>query len=195
MSSTRSQRGRVIVVSGPSGVGKGTLVRKLLENSDFPLELSVSATTRSPRAGESHGVAYWFLSREEFLQRRERGEFLESFEVYPGGALYGTLKQTVDDAVKQGKWVLLEIDVKGAKSIVEQIPEAITIFIEPPSIEELRKRLEGRATESPEELAKRLAQAQEEIQQAGFYRYRVLNDNLDDAYAKLVDILQNHQDA
>lgn len=187
---SRRQKGRVIIVSGPSGVGKGTLLKRLFAETDFPLVSSVSATTRAPRPGEKHGRDYWYLSREDFLKRRERGEFLESFEVYVGGNLYGTLRETVEKAVDEGRWVVLEIDVKGAKSVVEKIPEATTIFIAPPSIEELRKRLEARGSESQEEIAKRVAHAQEEIDSSDFYQYRVVNDNLDSAFASLINILK-----
>lgn len=181
--------GRVIVFSGPSGVGKGTLLKRLFATGRFPLTSSVSATTRAPRPGERDGVEYWFLTREEFLRRRDRGDFLESFEVYPGGAWYGTLLATVVDAVKKGDWVVLEIDVKGAKSVVEKIPEATTIFIEPPTIGDLKKRLEGRGSEKPEEIAKRVAQAQSEIDSSGFYQYRVVNDDLDAALDEIIKIL------
>ena len=186
-----STKGRVIVVSGPSGVGKGTLLKRLFAESDLPLESSVSATTRQPRAGEENGVHYWFLTREDFLARRARGEFLESFEVYAGGALYGTLRDPVLQAVEKGKWIVLEIDVKGAKSVLEKIPEADTIFIAPPSVDELRSRLRKRGSETPEDLAKRLKQAEQEIAESGFYRYRVVNDDLDVAYAELLKIMNS----
>ena len=189
------KKGRVIVVSGPSGVGKGTLLRRLFAETEFPLSLSVSATTRGPRPGEKNGVDSWFLTREDFLARRERGEFLESFEVYAGGNLYGTLHKTVEDAVNAGRWVVLEIDVKGAKSVVEKIPEATTVFIAPPSIEELRRRLEGRGSESREEIDKRMAQAQTEIDSSDFYQYRVVNDELDKALKELIDVLKKESRA
>ena len=184
------RRGRVIVVSGPSGVGKGTLLKRLFADAEFPLKTSVSATTRAPRPGERNGVEYWFMTRDEFLARRERGEFLESFEVYEGGALYGTLRETVEDAARNGDWVVLEIDVKGAKSVVAQIPDAVTIFIAPPSLDALRERLAARGSETPEDVAKRLAQASLELEQSDFYRYRVVNDKLDDAYAELVAVMR-----
>ena len=183
------KKGRVLVFSGPSGVGKGTLLKRLFDETDFPLTMSVSATTRAPRPGEKNGVHYWFLSREEFVAKQERGEFLESFEVFSGGAMYGTLRKTVEDARDRGEWVTLEIDVKGAKRVVEQIPDATTVFIAPPSLAALRERLVKRGTESEEEIEKRLAQAETEIAQSSFYQHSVVNDDLDVALRELTDIL------
>lgn len=184
-----ARRGRVLVFSGPSGVGKGTLLKRLFAESDFPLVSSVSATTRAPRPGEVDGVDYRFLSRDEFLRRRDAGEFLESFEVYAGGALYGTLREDVEAALSRGNWVVLEIDVKGAASVATTYPDAETIFIEPPSIESLRERLKGRGSEDDAEIEKRVAQAESELAASGFYRRRVVNDDLDEAYKKIVAIL------
>lgn len=150
----------------------------------------MSATTRAPRVGEENGVHYWFMTREEFVARRDRGEFLESFEVYEGGALYGTLRKTVEESVRLGDWVVLEIDVKGARSVVAQIPDAVTIFIAPPSLDALRERLTARGTETREELEKRMAQASSEIAQSDFYRYRIINDDLDVAYEELVAVMR-----
>lgn len=187
-----SKQGRVLIFSGPSGVGKGTLLKLLFDKGAFPLTMSVSATTRAPRPGEIDGIHYYFLTREEFLSRQARGDFLESFEVYAGGAWYGTLRETVEQAVAEGKWIVLEIDVKGAKSVVDKIPEAVTFFIAPPTIDDLRKRLESRGSETAEELAKRVAQAQTEIDSSGFYRYHIVNDRLEDALAEVVEILQRN---
>lgn len=183
------RRGRILVFSGPSGVGKGTLLKRLFAETDFPLVSSVSATTRAPRPGEVDGVDYRFFSREEFLRRREAGEFLESFEVYAGGALYGTLREDVETALARGEWVVLEIDVKGAASVAAVYPDAETIFIEPPSIEALRERLKKRGSESDAEIEKRVAQAETELAASGFYRRRVVNDDLDDALAQIVGFL------
>jgi len=190
----KSSKGRVLIFSGPSGVGKGTLLKKLFAETDFPFVSSVSATTRKPRSGEENGVHYWFLTREDFLARRERGEFLESFEVYAGGAWYGTLRQTVQNGVDAGKWVVLEIDVKGAKKILEQIPDAIAVFIAPPTVEDLRKRLIKRGSESIEEIDKRVAQAQQEIDASSWYRFHIVNDDLDKAFVQIVDILKECND-
>ena len=153
--------------------------------------MSVSATTRAKRPGEEDGVDYYFLTREDFLARRSRGEFLESFEVYPGGALYGTLTEPVARRLEEGKWVILEIDVKGARQVLQTFPDAVSIFVLPPSFEDLEKRLRGRGTESEESLAKRLAQAKSELASADEYKYRVVNDRLDDAVADLTAILKN----
>ncbi|MBQ2848889.1 MAG: guanylate kinase [Thermoguttaceae bacterium] len=184
-----TRRGRILVFSGPSGVGKGTLLKRLFAETDFPLVSSVSATTRAPRAGEVDGVDYRFLSREEFLRRREAGDFLESFEVYAGGALYGTLREDVEAALERGDWVVLEIDVKGAASVASIYPDAETIFIEPPSVEALRERLRGRGSETDAEIEKRVAQAESELTASGFYRRRVVNDDLDKAFEKIVAFL------
>ena len=186
------KRGKVVIISGPSGVGKGTLVKKLLNESSFPLVLSVSATTRTPRPGEVNGREYWFISRDEFLEKRANGEFLESFEVYKGGALYGTLRETVETQVRQGKWVLLEIDVKGALSVMKELPDSLSIFILPPSLEALRERLLNRGTENGEDLAKRLEQAEKEISYNKYYKERIVNDNLDKAFEELVDTLASY---
>ncbi|MBR2694874.1 MAG: guanylate kinase [Thermoguttaceae bacterium] len=188
---TSSPTGKLIVVSGPSGVGKGTLLRRVRESGRFPLVMSVSATTRAKRPGEEDGVDYYFLTREDFLARQSRGEFLESFEVYPGGALYGTLTEPVVRLLDEGKWVVLEIDVKGARQVLRTFPDAVTVFVLPPSFDDLEKRLRGRGTESEESLAKRLAQAKSELASADEYKYRVVNDRLDDAVADLTAILKN----
>ncbi|MBO7726182.1 MAG: guanylate kinase [Thermoguttaceae bacterium] len=189
--STGQSGGKLIIVSGPSGVGKGTLLRRVRQTGLFPLVMSVSATTRAKRPGEEDGVDYYFLTREDFLARRSRGEFLESFEVYPGGALYGTLTEPVARRLEEGKWVILEIDVKGARQVLQTFPDAVSIFVLPPSFEDLEKRLRGRGTESEESLAKRLAQAKSELASADEYKYRVVNDRLDDAVADLTAILKN----
>ncbi len=188
------KKGKVLIFSGPSGVGKGTLLKRLFAETDFPLTMSVSATTRAPRLGEKNGVHYWFLSREDFIARRDRGEFLESFEVFKGGAFYGTLRETVEQAIDAGRWVVLEIDVKGAMSVVEKMPEATTVFILPPDVDALRARLASRGSETEEDVKKRLAQAESEIAQSGQYKYRVVNDNLDVALAEIIDILKKEDE-
>ena len=186
------KRGKVVIISGPSGVGKGTLVKRLISESSFPLVLSVSATTRPPRPGEVNGRDYWFISRDEFLEKRANGEFLESFEVYEGGALYGTLREAVETQIRQGKWVLLEIDVKGALCVMKELPESLSVFILPPSLEALKERLLNRGTEKGEDLSRRLEQAEKEISFNKFYKERIVNDNLDKAFEELVKVLASY---
>ncbi len=184
--------GQVVIISGPSGAGKTTLLRKLLKTCPLDLVHSVSATTRSPRPGEVDGVDYHFLSHAEFQRRREAGEFLECCEVYGGDNWYGTLATEVAPRLKVGKSVVLEIDVTGAMAVVERYPEAVTIFVMPASVERLERQLVGRGTENDESLARRLDVARREMAMAGQYRYRVVNENLDQAVADICDLLKSH---
>ena len=181
--------GRLVVVSGPSGAGKTSVLQRVFRRSDRPLVPSVSATTRPPRPGEVDGVDYHFLSEEEFHSLRERGEFLECFEVFGRGHWYGTLRQEVLSGLRAGKWVVLEIDVQGAQAVMEQSPRAISIFIRPPSVDELERRLRGRETESEEALQRRPRQAKHELARADSYRYQVVNDDRDRAVAEICQIL------
>ena len=172
--------GKLVVISGPSGVGKTTLLRRLL--ATFPtLVPSVSATTRPPRQGEQEGVDYHFLSPEAFERRREAGEFLECCRVYGRQHWYGTLVNEVAPRLTAGKWVVLEIDVEGTLSVLKKYPEAITIFVEPSHPDQLLERLRGRGTESPEAMARRLEVARRELLEAHRYRHRVVNEDVDDA--------------
>jgi guanylate kinase len=182
-------RGRLVVMSGPSGVGKTTVLRKLLAECPLPLRASVSATTRPPRPGEIDGVDYHFLSDEEFHRRRQRGEFLECYEVYGSGWWYGTLKAEVASGLESGVWVVLGIDVHGAFSVVDQYPDAITIFLRPSSLEELERRLRGRGTEDEASIQRRLQQARHELALADWYRHQVINDDLDRAVREICQIL------
>ena len=182
-------RGKLVVVSGPSGAGKSTLLKRLFASPPVPLVSSVSATTRPPRPGEVDGVDYHFLTQEEFDRRRRRGDFLECFQVFDRGYWYGTLSSEVTPSLEAGKWVILEIDVQGARAVVERYPDAITIFIHPGSLEELEKRLRGRGTEREDALRRRLAWARHELAQAGEYCYQVINDNVDRAVRQICDIL------
>jgi guanylate kinase len=180
--------GKLVVISGPSGVGKTSILRRLL--SDLPqLIPSVSATTRPPRAGEKDGVDYHFLSAGEFEKRRAAGEFLECCRVYGRQHWYGTLVAEVGPRLAAGAWVVLEIDVEGTLSILERYPEAVTIFVEPSRPDQLEERLTGRGTESPEAMARRLEVARRELLEAHRYRHRVVNENLATAVDSIKRIL------
>jgi guanylate kinase len=182
------QPGQLVVISGPSGVGKTTLLRRLL--AELPqLVPSVSATTRPPRAGERDGVDYHFLSPEEFERRKAEGEFLESCRVYGRQHWYGTLVAEVAPRLAAGSWVVLEIDVEGTLSILARYPEAVTIFVEPSHPDQLLQRLQSRGTESPEAMARRLEVARRELLQAHHYRHRVVNEHVDEAIAATKRIL------
>jgi len=178
-------KGKLFVLSGPSGVGKGTICKKLLENID--LEISVSATTRKPREGEIEGVSYFFVNHDRFEDMIQKGEFLEHAEVF--GNYYGTPKQKVLDKLAWGKDVLLEIDVQGAMQVKENYPESITIFVCPPSLATLKHRLAGRGTESAESLNQRIAKALTEIEMLKNYDYYIVNDELDDAVKNVKSII------
>lgn len=183
---------RVVVLSGPSGSGKTTIVERLLREAPVRLVKSVSATTRAPRTGEVHGDAYYFLTLDEFGAKRQRGEFLETAEVYQG-LWYGTLKSEIDRARQLGGWAFLEIDVEGALRVMELYPEAITIFVAPPSMEVCEQRLRDRGTETEEILQRRLRKVAEELSFADRYKFRVVNDNLDRAVAEITALLQSQQ--
>lgn len=178
-------KGKLFVLSGPSGVGKGTICKKLLENID--LEISVSATTRKPREGEIEGVSYFFVNHDRFEDMIQKGEFLEHAEVF--GNYYGTPKQKVLDKLTWGKDVLLEIDVQGAMQVKGNYPESITIFVCPPSLATLKHRLAGRGTESEESLNQRIAKALTEIEMLKNYDYYIVNDELDDAVKNVKSII------
>jgi len=177
---------KVFVITGPSGVGKGTLIRLLRERIP-ELALSVSATTRAPRPGEEDGVDYHFLSDEAFAEKVANGEFVEWAEY--SGRRYGTLRSELQRHLDAGHPVVLEIEVQGARQVREAMPEAVQIFIEPPQGEALRDRLVGRGTDDPEEVARRMDVAKEELAAAGEFQYRVVNDRLEEALARLVDIV------
>ena len=181
-----NNRGVLIVVSGPSGSGKGTLLNGLLKDNDN-IRYSVSATTRKPREGEVEGKNYFYLSLEEFQQQIKNDGMLE-FTSYCGN-YYGTPRSYVTECLNNGKDIILEIDVVGALNLMERGEQAIYIFIMPPSMSELKKRLTGRKTESQEAIQKRLATAKEEIMTADRYDYIVANDIIDDAIEKLKAII------
>ncbi len=187
-SNVGSKRSRFIVISSPSGGGKTTVIDRLLNNDDF--SYSISATTRAPRDGEKHGEAYWFFDRAEFIQRRERGEFLEWEEVY--GEFYGTPRSAVETLVNAGKHVIFDLDVKGALKFKSNHPEALLIFLLPPSMDVLMERLKQRSTESPAQLQKRLDEVIYECDQAVKYDYTIVNDDLDIIIQKIEEFIKTN---
>jgi guanylate kinase len=177
---------KVFVITGPSGVGKGTLIRALLDQLPG-LELSVSATTRTPRPGEQNGVHYHFLSREEFAKRVDEGDFVEHAEY--SGNCYGTLRSELNRRLADGIPVVLEIEVQGARQVREKLPEAVQVFIAPPSRDALRSRLVGRGTDTTEQVERRLQTADFELAAQPEFAHVVVNDRLDDAIASLVEVV------
>ena len=177
--------GQLFIVSAPSGAGKSSLVKAWLER-DTAISLSVSHTTRLPRPGEVDGVNYHFVDRDRFVDMLGRGEFLESAEIY--GNFYGTSQPWIEARMATGQDILLEIDWQGATQVRKLMPRAVSIFILPPSIQELRRRLEGRGTDSPEVIERRMAMAREEISHALEADYLVVNDVFDTALADLMAI-------
>ncbi|TVQ87617.1 MAG: guanylate kinase [Bacteroidetes bacterium] len=172
--------GKMIIICAPSGSGKTTIVRAVLPELN-QLEFSVSACSRKPRQGEIHGKDYYFLSEEEFRQKIENGEFLEWEEVYSGN-YYGTLYSEVDRIWQNGKHVIFDVDVAGGLNIKKQYPRnSLAIFVLPPSLEELKKRLNDRGTETPESLAKRINKAEYELKFAPQFDIQIVNDDLDKA--------------
>ena len=183
--------GKVFVITGPSGVGKGTLIRTLLERVP-ELELAVSATTRSPRPGEEHGVDYHFLDDLEFDRRVLEGDFLEHAEY--SGRRYGTLRSELDKRTADGASVVLEIEVQGARQVRETLPSATQIFIKPPDESTLRERLIGRGTDDPEQVERRLQTAERELAAANEFPHVVVNDRLHDAAFALESIVRGTLD-
>ncbi len=177
---------KLYVISGSSGVGKGTVIKMFLEKHP-EYKLSVSCTTRSPREGEVHGKNYFFLSKDEFKACIERNEFLEWAEF--SGNMYGTQKAYVEKKLAQGKNLILEIDTKGALNVKQIMPEATLIFILPPSFEELESRLRGRHTETEESIQKRLESTKLEMKNSKYFDYQVVNDNIENAVSRLEEIM------
>ena len=175
------------MITGPSGVGKGTLIRGLLERVP-ELGLSISATTRAPRPGETQGVDYHFLGPEEFEQRVADGEFVEHATY--SGRRYGTLRSELEGRLRRGEPVVLEIEVQGARQVREAMPEALQVFIAPPSREALRARLVGRGTDTPDQVDARLRTAEGELEAQSEFSHVVVNDRLEDALDELVDIVR-----
>ena len=177
--------GKLFIRSGPSGAGKGTICKELLAQTD--LELSVSMTTRAPREGEIHGVHYFFVSEDEFVDRINNDGFLEHAQVY--GRRYGTPKEPVIEKLERGIDVILEIDIQGALKVKENYPDGVFIFILPPSMAELRKRLTGRGTETAEAIEMRLGETLKELSFIEKYDYCVVNGELDEAVARVKSIV------
>ena len=181
------RKGMLLVISGPSGTGKGTLIEKLMKD-DPTLVFSVSATTRAPRPGEIDGVHYHFVSNEKYDELVAEGAFVEYATVH--GNRYGTLRSEVYQRLERGENVVLDIDVQGALNVIASENEKVSIFILPPSMKELRRRLTERGTETPEQVETRLGNAAWEISQKDNYEYKVINDNLDDAIRTVQAIIE-----
>ena len=181
------RKGLLILISGPSGTGKGT-VCDLLRQKHPEISYSISATTRQPRPGEQDGVNYYFYTKEKFREMIDQGQLLEWAEVY--GNFYGTPKQKVLDRLDAGEDILLEIDTQGALNVMKVMPEGLFIFLLPPSLEELAARLKGRGTETEESLHRRLGAAVDEIKLATKYRYVVVNDKVGDAEETIANIIE-----
>jgi guanylate kinase len=182
---------RVFVITGPSGVGKGTLIRGLMERHP-ELELSVSATTRAPRPGERDGVEYHFLKPDEFDRRVAENDFVEHADY--AGRRYGTLRSELEERVRAGRPVVLEIEVQGARQVRAAMPEAVQVFIAPPSLDALRTRLVGRGTDDAAEVERRLRVAEQELAAQPEFGHVVVNDRLDDALRRLTEIVAGELD-
>ena len=180
------KRGLLVVVSSPSGGGKGTILKELFRRNEN-LKMSVSATTRAPRPGEEHGVHYYFITKDEFKTNIENHAMLEYAEYCDN--FYGTPKKFVDEAMEQGKDVVLDIEVQGALQVVHKRPDVVRIFIAPPSWQALEERLTSRGTDSPEKVQKRLVRAKVELQTANTYDYFVINDTVERAVREINAIM------
>lgn len=186
----RMRKGKMIIFSAPSGSGKSTIISSLMQHEELRLAFSISCTSRQPRGSERHGVEYFFLTPEEFRQRIANNEFLEYEEVY-ADRFYGTLKEQVECQTGNGENVVFDVDVKGGCNIKEFYGErALSVFIQPPSIEELRKRLEGRGTDAPEVIEDRLARASFELTFADKFDRIIVNDDLEKAKAEALQIVR-----
>lgn len=180
-------RGVLLVLSGPSGTGKGTVCKVVRDSLGDNLAYSISATTRKPRTGEEHGREYFFFSKEEFEALRDQNGFLEWAQVYDN--YYGTPRAFVEEVLASGRDCILEIDPQGALQVRKATSEAVLVFIAPPSLEELRARLTGRGTEAPEEVEKRLSCAEAELAYSNQYDYLIVNDEVEKAAEKMKAIL------
>lgn len=186
------KKGLLIVISGPSGVGKGTVRAKFMDDPELNLAYSISMTSRAKRPGETEGVDYYYVSKERFEEAIANDELLEYAEFV--GNYYGTPLEKVEEQRKAGKNVVLEIEVEGAAKVREKCPDALSIFIIPPSIEELERRIRGRKTEAEEVIQQRLAKAEREMKMASLYRYTVCNDDADLAAKIIKTIIKHHSD-
>lgn len=185
------EKGTLIILSGPSGVGKGTVREQIFKDESLKLAYSISMTTRNPRPGEQDGIDYFFVSKEEFEQRVKKGALLEWAEFV--GNCYGTPEDKVEELLNTGKNVMLEIEVQGALQVISKRPDALTIFLVPPSMEELERRIRGRRTEEDEIVNARLSKARSELATKDQYKYVVENDAIENATNKIVDIIKNHK--
>lgn len=186
--------GKLIIFSAPSGTGKSTIINWLMQHEELRMAFSISCTSRAPRGTERDGVEYFFVSPDEFRRRIASGDFLEYEEVYKD-RYYGTLRSQVDSQLEAGDNVVLDVDVNGGCRIKQHYADrALSLFIQPPSVEELRRRLEGRGTDSPEVIAQRIARAEYEISQAGKFDRVVVNDTLERAEQEAYDIIKNFLD-
>ena len=184
-------KGKIIIVSAPSGTGKSSIISKIIDNPELALGFSVSATSRSPRGEERDGREYYFLTPDEFSRRVEAGEFVEWEDVYKG-TCYGTLLSEVERVTGEGRNLIMDIDVKGALNVKKRFgDEAVSIFIMPPSLEELERRLRGRQTDSEEAISRRLGKAGYEMTFASEFDERVVNDNLSRAASEVEEIIMN----
>lgn len=185
-----NNKGRAIIISGPSGSGKGTTVKALLETREN-LKLSISATTRQPRPGEEDGVNYFYITREEFNKKIENGEMLE-YAPYCDN-LYGTPKNYIEQCINNGDDIILEIEVQGGAQVKTKMPDAISIFLIPPNRQSLEKRLRGRGTETEEVILERLAQSYEELKYADKYDYVVICGEMDKCVKDILDIIDSEK--
>lgn len=185
------RKGKIIILSAPSGTGKSTIISRIIGKPELRLGFSISATSRAPRGNEKDGREYYFISHEEFRRRVEAGEFVEWEEVYPG-TCYGTLRSEVERVLGQGRNLIMDIDVKGGLNVKKIFGDsAVSVFILPPSVEELEHRLRGRATDPEEKILKRLEKAEYELGFAPLYDHNVVNDDIDKAAAEVAEIIKN----
>jgi guanylate kinase len=182
------KKGRLFIISGPSGSGKSTLIESVLKNRS-DLQYSISHTTRPPRGNEENGVDYYFISRQTFQEKKAAGDFAEWAEVH--GHLYGTLTANIEKAMENGEDILMDIDVVGARKLLAKFPDAVSIFVAPPTMETLKMRLTQRNTDSPETVMRRLKNAEMEMAHAHCYDHVVVNEDLDEAVARIETILDD----